>query len=819
MMLDGLAQDARYAIRGLRNDRGFALVTALSLALGIGANTAIFSLIDAVMLKTLSVSHPEELVQVTAGGDQGYFSNPVWEQIRDRQDAFSGLFAYSRWAFNLAAGGEVRNVNGEYVSGQFFETLGVAAVLGRTFTLEDDRRGCSGAAVLSHGFWQREYGGRADILSKTISLNTHPFEIVGVAARGFTGTEVGASLDVMVPLCAEKILHGDSTLLDADPSGRWLRIIGRPKPGMSASQASERLRALAPEVFRTTILPKWSAEERDRWLQTPLAAQTAANGLSSLREDYREALLMLLSIAGMVLLIGCANVSNLLLARAEVRGREIAIRMALGSGRGRLIRQLLTESLLLSFIGAGLGVLIAVWGTKVLVNFLDVSLDLTPDLRVLGFTAGVAILSGLLFGLAPARRGLQVDLVAAMKAGTRGLIRGTGSNAGKLLVMGQVVLSMVLVTCACLLLSTFWRLAWLEPGFEAERVLLTTINLRSNGYSSERRAAVFRQILERVRALPGVRAASLSDFTPMLPARRIREVVIEGSIMTSREDSQLYFNAVSDGYFATMGIPLIAGRDFNGRDTIAAPMAAIVNQTMAKKYFGGDNPVGRQFRIRTGDTLGDPIDIVGIVKDAKYNDLRQEIPPTAYTSWSQSRYLFPFTNVEVRAANGAPGALVAGVKSAIASVDRSASIEFTTLAAQVSRTLQREQLLATVAGFFGGLALLLAIIGLYGLMSYSMARRRREIGIRIALGAEKSRVLGMVMGEVAVLVGSGIVVGLGVSLAATRLVASFLYGVQPNDPLTLLAAAAVLALAAGAASYWPARRASRIDPMMSLREE
>jgi putative ABC transport system permease protein len=526
-----------------------------------------------------------------------------------------------------------------------------------------------------------------------------------------------------------------------------------------------------------------------------------------------------MAIAGMVLLIGCANVSNLLLARGAVRHREMAVRVALGSGRGRLVRQLLTESLLLSFIGTGLGVLVAVWGTSLLVKFLDVSLNLTPDPRVLGFTAGVAILTGLLFGLAPAWRGAHADPMAAMKARPGGWGRGSRSSAGKLLVIGQVVLSMVLVTGAGLLLSTFWRLAWLDPGFEADRVLLTTIDLRGNGYLPERRAAVFRQILESLRALPGVRAASLSDFTPMLPARRIRELAIEGYANQSREDSQVYFNAVSDRYFATMGTPLLEGRDFNRHDTPSSPAVAIVNQTMVKKYFRGANPVGRQFRSRTGDTLGDPIEIVGVVKDAKYNDLRQEIPPTAFTAWSQAQYLFPFTNIEVRPAGGAPSALIAEVKGAIVSVDSSASIEFTTLADQVGKTLQREQLLATLAGFFGGLALLLAIIGLYGVMSYDVARRRSEIGIRMALGAEKCQVMRIVMGEVTVLIGTGIAAGLAVTLAATRLVASFLYGVRPNDPLTLCFAAGVLAAAAGAAGYWPARRASGLDPMTCLREE
>jgi putative ABC transport system permease protein len=817
-MLETLWQDSRHAIRALRNDPGFAAVTALSLALGIGANTAIFSLIDAVMLKTLPVSHPEELLQVTGGGGGGgYFSNPVWEQIRDRQDAFFRISAYCRWAFDLASGGEARHVDGAYVSGHFFDTLGVPAVLGRTFTPEDDRRGCAGNAVLTHGFWQREYGGRTDILGRSISIDRHPFEIVGVTAQGFTGTEVGASLDLMVPLCTEKILHGDTTLLDADPSGRWLRILGRPRPGTSASQASARLRALAPEVFRATVRSKWSAQDREKWLRLSLTAQSAATGLSYLRENYRQALFILMAIAGMVLLIGCANMSHLLLARGAARHREIAIRVALGSGRGRLIRQMLTESLLLSFLGTGLGVLLAVWGTGLLVKFLDVSLDLTPDPRVLGFTAGIALLTGLLFGLAPAWRGARADPMAAMKAGSRGLVPGSGAGSGKLLVVGQVALSMVLVAGAGLLLSTFWRLAWLDPGFDAGRVLIVALDLRGSGHTPQRRDAVFRQILESTRATPGVQSASLSDLTPMLPGRRIHDLAIEGGAGPSHDASQVFFNAVSDGYFATMGTALVAGRDFNGHDTPASPPVAIVNQTMAQQFFRGTSPMGRRFRIRTGDTLGDPVEIVGVVKDAKYSDLRQEIPPTVYTVWSQNH--FPFPNIEIRPVAGAPSALITGVKSGIASVDSGTSIKFTTLADEMARTLQRERLLATLAGFFGGLALLLAFIGLYGVMSYNVTRRRSEIGIRMALGAEKYQVLRMVMGEVAVLIGSGIAVGLGVTLAATRLVASFLYGVRRTDPLTLFLAAGMLAAVVGAAGYLPARRVSRLDPMTSLREE
>jgi predicted permease len=412
-MLDALSQDLRYAIRTLCSKPGFTAVAVLSLALGIGVNTVLFSLIDALILKSLPVSHPEELVQVTMGTGQ-YFSNPIWEQLRDRQDIFSGIFVYGRRLFNLAHGGEVRNIDGQYVSGQYFDTLGVRAVLGRTLASSDDRRGCAGTAVLSNGFWQREYGGRADILGNTISIDDHPFVIVGVTEPGFTGVEVGASVDVLVPLCAERIADSetslfDTSLLDMNFLPGWLQVMGRPKPGVSPSQLVARLRTLAPAVYRASLPDNWREEDRDAFLRHTLDAQPATNGLSYLRRQYRQSLLILMAVAVVVLLIACANVANLLLARGAARERELAIRIALGSGRGRLIRHLLTESLLLSVAGTALGIVFAKWATRLLVAFLDVSLDLTPDFRMLVFAAGVAVFAGLLFGMAPAWRTTRVQ--------------------------------------------------------------------------------------------------------------------------------------------------------------------------------------------------------------------------------------------------------------------------------------------------------------------------------------------------------------------------------------------------------------------------
>ncbi len=837
-MLDAIAQDFRYALRGLRRSPGFASTAILSLALGIGANTAIFSLIDALILKSLPVRHPKELIQVMMG-KQSYagYSNPTWEHLRDRQDVFSGIFAYGRWGFNLAPGGEARPVNGVYVSGHYFDTLGVRAVLGRTLVPTDDTRGCAASAVMSYGFWQSEYGGRADVLGKTISIDRHPIEIVGVTEPGFNGTEVGASADVMVPLCAVTLIgSGYPRMLETNfyPVG-WLQVVGRLKPGVSESQATARLKVLAPQIYKAAFDErgleneggrKLGPEERGRYLSQTFDTHPAANGISYMRRQYQLALIILMMTVGVVLLIACANVANLLLARGAARQREIAIRMAVGGGRGRLIRQLLTESLLLSGIGAVLGVLFAAWGALLLARFLDAPLDLTFDVRIFAFTATVAVLTGLLFGIVPAWRGARVGPESAMKANARGVIEGSKLSLGKALVTAQVALSLLLVVGAGLMLSTFWKLISRDAGFERGQVLLVSADLRSGNYPRERWSAVYQEMLDQLRAIPGVHSASVSSITPVCHCRWAGEVEVDGYSPKSRDDSMASFNDVSDRYFETVGTAIVAGRDFNSHDTSTSLKVAIVSKSFVQKYFGAANPLGRHFRIPEGrgsqyawSIAGGPVEIVGVVRDAKYSSLRDESSPFVFIPWSQGGVPGPLTSFELRAGGGAPTALISGVKSAIAGINRDVSIEFKTLSAKVDSSIEREALLATLSGFFGGLSLMLAMIGLYGVMSYNVARRQNEIGIRIALGAEPRRVLRMVMGELALLIGIGLTVGVVAALAATRLVASFLYGVTPNDPFTLALAVVLMAGAAALAGYFPARRASRLQPLIALREE
>jgi predicted permease len=822
--LESLGADVRYAFRAMRASPGFTLVTILSLALGIGANTAIFSLINAVVLRTLPVSHPEELVQmtyVTSGG--AAFTNPLWEEIRDRQDVFSGVFAYGNQEFNLSAGGEVRRAAGNTVSGDYFSTLGVQAAAGRLISRSDDYRGCPGAAVLSHGFWQREYGGSPSAIGKTIMLSGHPFPIVGVADPAFFGVDVGRSVQVYVPLCTLPVLQSNPAALDL--RSRWfLWIIGRPKPDVTQAALSARLAALAPAVFAATVPPNWDADGKTEYVKRSLGVTPAANGLSQLRREYRRALVVLMAVVATVLLIACANVANLLLARAATRGREMAIRLAIGAARRRLVRQLLTESVLLAGIGAGLGILFARWGSQLLVGTLssgggDVSLDLSLDGRVLAFTLTVAVATGILFGLAPAWRSTRVDPQAALKANGRGVAEGHSRfSLGKALVVAQIALSLVLVVGAGLFVGSFRKLTTVDPGFRRDGVLLVSTSLRNAGYSDSAFGGVQWDLLARLRALPGVQAASMSRMTPISGSSWNNEISADGFTPATRQDALVYFNEVSDGYFSTMGTPLLAGRDFADRDGPGSPKVALINEAMARRVYGTSNPLGKRFHIVEPNGRGAPIEVIGVVKDAKYVELREETIPTVFLATSQAESPDAFATYELRAA-GPPAALAPAVKALVAEVNRSITLEMRTLSSQVDASLSRDRLLATLSGFFGALALLLATVGLYGTLSYAVARRRNEIGIRIALGAARARVMRLVLGEVARMVVAGILLGGVVALATTRWVESFLYGLTASDPKTLTAATVMLALVAVAAGVMPAWRAARVDPISALRDE
>jgi predicted permease len=821
---DALRQDVRYAWRGLRRNPGFALVAVLTLALGIGANTAIFGVVNAVMLRSLPVHRPEQLVQVTLGDRRNdELSNPLFEALRDRaagRDVFSGLFAFAPRRFDLARGGETRPVDGTWTSGSFFDALGVGPAVGRVLHAADDHRGCAPVAVLGYRFWQSAYGGDPGVVGRSVALDGHPFEIVGVAAAAFAGVEVGRASQLYVPLCASAIVEGGDGGLD-DRHQWFLRVIGRVREGVTLDQAAARVAALSPAVFAATVSPDAVAEERRGYLENQLAAFPAAAGHSALRLEYGTALVALMVVVGVVLLVACANVANLLLARAAARRREIAVRLGIGAGRGRLVRQLLTESVLLAALGAAAGLLLARWAGGALVALLArrdaaVWLDLAIDGRVLGFTLAAAVLTALLFGLAPAWRATRVDLRAAMQAvDEAGRVRHT---AGKALVVGQIALSLVLVLGAGLLLGTFRTLATLDPGFRREGVLLVAVDMRDAGYPAERLPAVRQAIVDRMRQVPGVRAASASVLTPISGAGWGGPVSVDGFTPADRRDALVFFNAVSDGFFATLGTRLVAGRDFGARDAAGAPPVAIVNETMARKFFRGASPIGREIGVRDGPGAERRLQVVGVVRDAKYGSLREDARALVYLPLAQDPHPGQSVNLELRAA-GAATALVPAATAAMADVHPRFSLAYRTLASQVDASLARERLLATLSGVFGALALLLAVVGLYGTMSYALTRRRRELGVRVALGAARGRVLRLVLAEVGRLVAAGLALGAVAGVVATRWVTPFLFGRSPVDPTTWALSAAALAVAALAAGALPAWRAATADPVRAIRTD
>jgi predicted permease len=825
--LDALMSDLRYAVRGLRKAPVLALVAILSLALGIGANTAIFSLIDAVVLRALPVSHPEALVRVGYGEGRSssaeIFTNPIWEQVRDRQRVFDGAFAYGEEQFDLTTGGVARREFGAFVSGGFFSTLGLRPAVGRLLSAADDARGCQPLAVLSYAFWQSEYGGSADVIGRTISLERHPVPIVGVLAPGFDGIDVGRAASVYVPLCSKPILGDSPGSLDRR-SQWWLQVIGRVKPNLSLEQVQAGLSSIAPATYAATLPPDWPPAARDRYLKRNLGATPAGSGVSELRMSYGRALVVLMTIVALVLLIACANVANLLLARGTVRAREMAVRVALGASRSRLTRQLLTESVLLALAGAAAGTLFTRWGTRLLVASMStpndpIVLDLSADTRVLVFTLAVALATGIAFGIAPAWRASRVPPNAALKAGGRGVLDGRNQfAASKALVVAQIAISLTLVVGAGLLLGTFRRLAAADLGFQPDDVLIVGVAPPAPEVEQPARQRAFQaDLLRAMRAVPGVQSASLSQIVPVSGVEWNDAVAVEGYSPAAADDSIADFNAVSDQYFETLGTPVLAGRSFQDSDRLGTAPVAIVNEAFVRTFFRGTDVIGRTLRYGY-DHLGQPVTIVGLVRDAKYKNVRTPAPPTVYLNVAQDSAPGRQINVELRVPAGSMKLAPAVVRTVAGVVPRS-TVTLSSFSSRVAQTLKRERVLASVSGFFGLLALALAMLGLYGVMSYAVACRRTEIGIRMALGAGQRRVATMVVREVSAVLVLGLVAGLGLAALSTRLIASFLYGLTPMDVSTLIGSVVLLAIVALAAAYLPARRAALVDPMDALREE
>ncbi len=831
--LETLLQDLRYGVRLLRLNPGFFAVATLSLALGVGANTAIFQLLDAVRLRNLPVRAAQELAQVRIAENEhccngnfsarnSNFTYAQWDQIRQRQQAFSGIFAFGDYRFTLTSGGEVRFAQGYWVSGDFFNTLGVAPLMGRLLSKEDDRPGCgSPGVVLSYAFWHREFGGDASAIGRKLALDGHAFEVLGVTPASFFGVEVGRGFDVMAPVCSEPWAAGENSHI-AKRNHWWLSIMGRLKPGWTATRAAAQLAAVSPTIFENTVPPNYTTENAKYYIGYKLTALPSGSGVSDLRRRYQDPLLMLLAIAGLVLLIACANLANLMLARASVREREIAVRLALGASRGRLIRQLLAESLLLACSGAVVGAVLAQFISTYLVSFLTTSdnpvfVDLSTDWRLLGFTAGLAILTCVLFGLVPALRATRTEPGAVMKASSRSMTAGRERfGLRRALVVSQVALSLVLLVGSLLFVRSLLNLLTLDPGFRAEGLLITSIDIARLDYSAARRATLYRQLLDQIRSIPGIESAAQAGIIPISGNRWNDRIQFPGEkaagVMVPN------FSAVSTEYFRTLGSPLLVGRDFNDHDTPSSPRVAIVNQAFTRKFLKGASPMGKVIQTVTGPGEPEQIyQVVGLTKDAKYQSLRDEFSPTVFTASSQKETDTGTSFIVRSRENLAP--LLSSLKQTILGINPGISIQFQTFPSQVRDSLLRERLMAMLSGFFGLLAATLATIGLYGVISYMVAQRRKEIGIRIALGADRRSVLAMILGEAGRLVAIGLVIGLVLAVAAARAASSMLYGLQPHDPVTIALAVILLAAVALPASLLPASRAARMEPTAALREE
>jgi putative ABC transport system permease protein len=829
--LESAMQDLKYAMRRLVKSPGFTIAAIATLALGIGANTAIFELLDAVLLQSLPVKNPQELAEVRVvnmdkarGGFVGGYSvvtNPIWEKLREDHLGFSQIAAWRNTNFSRDSGGDARFAKGLWVSGDFFRVLGVKPIQGRVFTAEDDRRGCGlPGAVISYGFWQQEYGG-GPALGRNLMLNDKPVEVIGVTPASFFGVDVGQSFDVAVPVCSEPLLETRNRL-DASTVW-WLSVIGRLDPSWPVERVAAHLGAASPAIFAATLRPDYPVESVKDYLAMTLTAAPSAAGVSMLRETYSDPLRFLLGISGMVLLITCANLASLMLARTSAREREMAVRLAIGAGRWRLIRQVLSESLLLSLAGALAGAVLARTASRGLVAFLNtannpVSLEIKQDWRLFAFLLVVSLVTCVLFGLAPALRASRTAPGAAMKTGGHGMTASRGRLGFRgALVVSQVALSLVLLFSALLFTESLRNLLTDDPGFQAKGVLIAGLDFVRLKIPADRRAAYHRELLDRIRAIPGVDVAAETNIVPLSGEGWGNTVWIDGRDAPQRQDSN--FSGVSPQYFKTLGIAMLAGRDFNDSDRAQSPRAAIVNQAFARLLGLGENPIGMRFRREA--TPGSPEEvneIVGLVKDTKYNRIRRPAAAIAYLDIAQNKDADDSMRLLVR--SKLPMETVeAAIRRTMHEVSSGITFDFAGLQDQIRQSLLAERLLATLSGFFGALAVVLAMIGLYGVMSYTVAERTSEIGIRMALGALRADVTAMILRKAATLLVVGLAVGAGLSLAAASAASALLFGLKPHDPVTLAVAAAVLAAVALGASYLPARRAAALDPIASLKNE
>jgi macrolide transport system ATP-binding/permease protein len=848
-----LEQDVRYGLRNMAAHKLFSAMAVLSLALGIGANTAIYSFMDAIMLKAMPVRHPEELAIVNwhvekesspvirsqtgsnyddPGGlrTSPNYPYPAYEFLRDNNNVFSSLFAYANAGrLNLVIDGQAELGEGEYCSGGYFSGLGIIPAAGRLIDPDDDRHGAPPVVAITYGFWQRRFGGRSDAVGKSILLNGKPFTIVGVAAPQFFGVRPQSAPVVFIPVrqlgLVDSNRFGDVEARFTDSHFYWIEMMGRLRPGVSLTQAQTELGGKFQGWVTGT-----AATEKERANLPALWVQEGGSGVDSLRRQYSKPLYILMAMVGLILMIACANIANLLLTRAEARRREMAVRLSLGAGRLRVIRQLLTESLLLSFCAGLLGIFLAEWGIRSLTWLLangreNFSLHAELDWRVLTFTLLVALATGVLFGLAPAIQATKVEITPALKESRANVPRGRMGRFGTpfglshLLVVSQIAISLLLVAAAGLFVRTLNNLESVQLGFNRENVLLFSLNGALAGYKGSSLKSLYAELQRRFRSLPAVRGATVTTMPLVANYSNSTDIIIPGVPKAPGRGPDTSVIMVGPAFFETMQIPILLGRPIDERDRDGAPISAVVNEVFAKKYFPGESPVGRHF----GFGRKEPVDveIAGIARTARYNSLKQEIPPVAYISYLQTIKTWPVNQIffELRTV-GDPLAMAKTVRQIVHEVSPNVPVaDITTQSRQIDGTIIQERTFAELCTCFGVLALVMACLGLYGTMAYAVSRRTSEIGIRMALGAERRWIIWMVLKQVLVLGAVGVVVGMAAVWETTAFLKSFLFGLQPNDPMALGGAVAILAGCAVLAGYAPALRASRIDPMAALRHE
>ena len=847
--LDTILRDLKYTFRTLARTPAFTAVAILTLGLGIGANTAIFSLLDQILLRLLPVKDPQQLVLLTMKGHNygnnwggNAISHPMFRDFRDHNEVFSDMFCRFPLAASMTVGERSERVSVELVSGTYFSTLGIVPAVGRLLTPEDDvTRSGHPYVVFNYNFWKSRFAGDPEVIGSEIHLNNYKMTVVGVAQAGFDGVELGFSPKVFVPIMMQpQIMVGNPQDMLKERRNRWVNAFGRLKPGVSVQQAKASLQPFMHSMLENEVqLPAFSHAskyDRDEFLKCWIDLLPGSQGRSYVRTQLSTPLWVLMATTGMVLLIACANLANLMLARGSSRAKEIAVRLAMGATRARIVGQLLTESLTLSLFGGIAGLAIAFWADRALMKIYlpsdsgGMNISNSPDLRVLLFNLAVAVVTGVLFGLVPAIRTTKPNISGTLKDQAGAVVGGGGHHRlRKALVIAQVTLSLLLLVGAGLFVRSLANLRNLGPGFAPERLIGFNIDPSLNGYTAERMKVFYPQLTEALSAIPGVQSVGLADVRILEDNEWDSGMTVEGFTPDKPDDhAQPYMNMIGPNYFATMGVPILAGRDFRATDNHEVkhgpedwnwvPTTAIVNEKFAKKYLSGRNPVGHHIGFGTDPGTPTDMEIIGVVKDFKYTNLRDEIPPQAFLPYLGNRFLGQMT-VYVRT-TADPNQLMSAIRGKLAEIDSNIPIyAMHTTEVQIDNSLSSERMIASLSAVFGFLATLLAVIGLYGVMAYTVAQRTREVGIRMALGAARGNVIWMVMREVLVLVAIGVVIGVGGALALTRVVQSQLFGLTPHDPLTLTLATIALALVACAAGYIPAWRASRLDPVAALRYE